>query len=341
MGATIKDIARKLNISVSTVSYALNGGPRSVPEEVKKRVFEAARELDYRPNRLAKSLVSGKSDTIGVAFDRITPNLLLSPFRNTILNTLFNVLEEMSYDALLLTSVQGELGRPSITKMVDGRVDGIVILSPLISEEVLQALDQREFPYVTIAAGKNRSASDYSIDNARGIELSVRHLVELGHRKIGFVAGLWEHSDAIEREKAFRTAMRSLELPLPEAWVRPGDFTLGGGERAAREILTLSTRPTALVCANDESAWGVVTIAKKLGLDIPKELSVTGFDDLPLSSRMDPSLTTVRQPLETMVQGAVAGLMALIEGRSAPSRQFEPALIARGSTSRPPEDIYP
>jgi DNA-binding LacI/PurR family transcriptional regulator len=225
--------------------------------------------------------------------------------------------------------------------MVDGRVDGLVILSPLVSEEVLEALDQREFPYVTIAAGKNRSASDYSIDNARGIELAVRHLVELGHTKIGFISGLWEHSDAVEREKAFKQSIRSFELPLPEHWVRPGDFTMGGGERAAREILTLPTRPTALVCANDESAWGAVTTAKKLGLDIPREVSVTGFDDLPLSSRMDPPLSTVRQPLETMVQGAVAGLLALIEGRSAPSRQFEPALIARGSTSRPPEDIHP
>jgi LacI family transcriptional regulator len=338
MASTIKDIAKKLKVSVSTVSYALNGGPRSVPEDVKRRVLAAAQELDYRPNRLAKSLVTRRMDTVGIVFDRTVPNLILSPFQQFILNAILNALEEHKLDALLTTAVE-EDGKPQVARLLDGRVDGHIVLSPLIDDRILSVLDQRRIPFVTIAGG-GRCTPDLSADNGKGIAVGLDHLMSQGHRRIAFVEGLSYHRDSIERTQAFRAEASARGLETHPHWSIPGNFTEEGGMEAASAILSQPPYPTAIFCSNDESARGALRVLTAKGIRVPTDVSLLGFDDLPIAQQTEPKLTTIRQPLEEMGRAAVNSLLQLMEGQTVHSQRFGPCLVQRGSTACPPENIH-
>lgn len=340
MAATIKDIARRLNISVSTVSYALNGGPRSVPEEVKKKVFEVAKELDYRPNSLARSLVTRRTKTIGVVPGILAHDLVLSPFIRVMLNGILNALEDHEHDGLIFTGMNLRGNRIQVDRLLDGRIDGVVFLPPTPEDEVLRNLDQRRFPYVTIAAQPRHSSVNFTSDNAMGVHIAIDHLVEKGHSRIGMVAGREDHLDGTIRNRAFAEALERHGLAFNPHWVEEGDFTDQGGAAAAARILRNPNRPTAIFCANDESAFGAMIAARSLGIDIPKDLSIVGYDDIFISQQAIPPLTTIRQSVEDMGLAAVNGLIDLISGQSVESKIFEPKLVQRSSVSCPPEDIY-
>lgn len=340
MAATIKDIARRLNISVSTVSYALNGGPRSVPEEVKKKVFEVAQELDYRPNSLARSLVTRRTKTIGVVPGVLAHDLVLSPFIRVMLNGILNALEDHEHDGLIFTGMNLRGNRIQVDRLLDGRIDGVVFLPPTPVEEVLKNLDQRRFPYVTIAAKPRQGTVNFTSDNARGVHIAIEHLVAKGHTRIGMVAGREDHLDGTIRNQAFKRSLAEHGLPIIPEWVIEGDFTDQGGAEAASKILKRVNRPTALFCANDESAFGAMVAARSLGIDIPKDLSIVGYDDIFISQQAIPPLTTIRQSVEDMGHAAVNGLIALISGQTIESQIFEPKLVQRSSVSCPPEDIH-
>jgi DNA-binding LacI/PurR family transcriptional regulator len=336
MPATIKDIATRLNISSSTVSYALNGGPRTVSDDIVKRVLETAKELDYRPNRLARSLVTRKMGAVGVVFDRSTADLILSPYRQWILNSILNALGAKKIDALITAAVDDD-GQPHLEGLLDGRVDGHILLSPQQDLTIAAELEQRQIPFVSIGGGP-KFPTDFSVDNSRGIELALDYLANLGHTKIAFVKGLPGLSDAIEREAAFRSRTAERGLAIPSHWVVNGGFTEAGGWEAATALMAHPPIPTAILCANDESAKGVLRALKSRGVRVPEDASIVGFDDLPLSRDLEPTLTTVRQPLETLGHAAVAALLRLIEGEECAPQLFAPSLIKRESTSRPTED---
>lgn len=339
MASTIKDIARKLNISVSTVSYALNDGPRSVPAEVKKKVLETAKELDYRPNRLARSLVTRRTHTVGVVPGFLYHDLVLSPFVQAVLNGILNALEDEHHDGLIFTGMNMRSSDVQVDRLLDGRIDGVIFLPPAPSEDVLWLLDQRRFPYVTIASEDHKDRVNLSADNAMGVRLAIDHLVALGHKKIGMIEGLDMHRDAMQRRQSFDQAMASHGLPVRPEWTVTGGFTSNGGAEAAHSILKRPSRPTALFCANDESAFGALLAARMLGLDVPRDLSVVGYDDIVIAQQSTPPLTTIRQSVEDMGRAAVDGLLQLLFGKSVSSQMFEPKLVKRSSTSCPPEDI--
>lgn len=341
MAATIKDIARRLNVSVSTVSYALNDGPRSVAPEVKAKILAVAEELDYRPNRLARSLVTRRTLSIGFVPNHRSHDIMLSPYLQVFLNAIVNELEERGFDLVMFTAKQNQSPASRLDRMLDGRVDGLIFLSPPAEEHLLTDLDKREFPYVTVAAGRTVSCSDFSIDNAAGMNLVVDHLERIGHRHLGLIGGMIDHRDANEREAAFNRKVQEYGLITKPEWQSRGDFTYGGGEEACTRIITQKTRPTAIICANDESASGAMKAIREFGLRIPDDISITGFDDLPMSVRLDPPLTTVCQPVAEIGTAAVAALMEQLGGGSPVSQRFEPRLVVRGSTACPPEDIYP
>jgi len=339
MPSTIKDIARKLNISVSTVSYALNDGPRSVPAEVKRRVLEAAKELDYRPNRLARSLVTRQTNTVGVVPGVLNPDLVLSPFVQAVLNGILNALEDEHLDVLIYTGMNVRTTNVQVDRLVDGRIDGGVFLPPSPGDEVFRLLAQRRFPLVTIAAQEVEGRVNFSADNAHGVRLAIDHLVHLGHKKIGMVEGLEMHKDAVERRHAFDEALASHGMNSRPEWMVSGAFTEHEGTRAAQAILKRPNRPTALFCANDESAFGALLAARMLGLEVPRDLSVVGYDDITIAQQSIPPLTTVRQSVQEMGRAAVEGLLQMVAGKTVSSRTFEPKLVKRSSTSCPPEDI--
>ena len=333
MAATIKDIARLLNISVSTVSYALNNGPRPVPEEVKAKVLAVARELNYRPNRVARSLVTRRSHTIGVVPTECSANLAVTPYFQGVLNGILNTAEVLDHDVLIYTRYDVQRSDEFVNTLLDGRADGLILLAPRLDSHAMEQLAGL-IPFV-VTSDERLNAAHFGCDNSGGVRQAIDHLVELGHRKIGHVAGNLKISDARDRLLAFRQALDHHGLPLDERWISEGMFLCEGGYRAGLELLGLKDRPTAIFCANDDSALGLVRAAWECGLRVPQDLSVVGFDNSPVSSAVSPSITTIGQPLEQIGAAAMAAVVEYVETQEKPpSTSFRTELLIRASSAR-------
>ena len=337
MAATIKDIARRLNISVSTVSYALNGGPRSVPEDVRLRVLEVAKELCYRPNRVARSLVTRRTHTIGVVPTEASVNLAVTAYFQGILNGILNTAEIMEHDILIYTRYDLNRVDAFIDTLLDGRADGLILLAPRIESDALAKLEGL-IPYV-VTSDERGQAAHFGCDNSGGVRQAIDYLVSLGHRRIGHLAGDVGLLDGQERLNSFREAIAAHGLSVREEWIREGRFTKDGGYRAGVELLKCEELPSAIFCANDDSALGLMRAAWECGLRIPDDLSVVGFDNSPVSAAVAPSITTVGQPLEQIGAAAMRAVVSYIETQEEPkSMTFETELLIRKSTA-PPEGI--
>lgn len=336
--STIKDIAKRLNISVSTVSYALNGGPRKVPDEVRRRVLEVAKELQYRPNRVARSMVTGRSGTIGVVPPEVSENVFLSPYLQMALNGVLNEAGRLHQDVLLFTRCS-EIERDEMASiLVDGRVDGVIFIAPHFSEKSLELATSSHAPCVTIAGVPLEGVLTFCVDNESGVDLALQHLYELGHRKIAHIAGRLDMQDAIVRLQAYQAFLRSKKLAYREEWVAMGQFSIGGGRKAMNQLLSLEEPPTAVFCANDEMAIGALLGAYDCNRAVPDDISIVGFDNAPGSLNVHPALTTVNQPIAELGAAAVRALRQLIEQQPANENSVMSAeLVVRGSTSRPKE----
>ncbi len=339
MAATIKDIAKRLNISVSTVSYALNGGPRSVPEEVRQRVLAVAKELSYRPNRVARSMVTGRSGTIGIVPPDVTENAFLSPYLHLALNGMVNEAGRLHLDLLLFTRCTESARDEMMSILVDGRVDGVIFAAPHFSDKSVELATSLHLPCATVAGAPLEGVLTFCVDNEAGVFQAMQHLYDLGHRKIAHIAGRLDMQDALIRLQGYQNFLRAKKLPYREEWVAMGQFMIEGGRRAMRSLCTLPDPPTAVFCANDEMAIGALVECYELGLNVPRDISIVGFDETPGSANIYPSLTTVRQPIGEMSAAAVRAMNSLIEGEeSTEDPIFHTELIARASTSRPKED---
>lgn len=341
MAATIKDIAKRLNISISTVSYALNNGPRPVPKEVRDQVLAVARELNYRPNGLARSMVTKRSQAIGIIPYAATTDLILSPFTQFVMNGILNEARRQAQSVVIFTANEGEDRAARVNKILDGRIDGVIFVAADDQADLLLDLETHNFPHVLVATGQESSAPRFHTDNFAGTEMAMNYLMRLGHKRIAHLAAADTQSDGKERRAAFTEfALRHADR-IEKTWIVEGHFTQNSGEQKAIELLTIPDGPTAVFCANDEMAIGVLRAAARLEIAVPDELSVVGFDDAPYASVCYPSLTTVHQPLQEIGMAAMAGLMDLIEGRrEVSSLSFPPRLIVRDSTTRPTEDQY-
>jgi DNA-binding LacI/PurR family transcriptional regulator len=338
MAATIKDIARRLNISTSTVSYALNGGPRVVPEEVKERVLSVARELGYRPNRIARSMVTRRTATYGVVPTEPGINLAISPFFQTVLNGILNAAEDFHRDVLIYTGYDQRDLKIYTDNLLDGRADGLIFIAPPLDTPIFPHIRRAGIPFVITNSRADEGGPNITVDNRTGVALAIDHLRQLGHRYIGLVYGKKGIDDGLERFEQFTEFMHANGLAVRDEWLFDGDFTQNGGESCAAAIAALRPRPTAFFCANDEMAVGLIRGLHQHGLRVPADISVVGFDDATISHLMQPQITTVRQPLEEIGAAAVHALQALIDGREASPKQFSTRLVVRASSQRPLED---
>ncbi|MBW7928456.1 MAG: LacI family DNA-binding transcriptional regulator [Fimbriimonadaceae bacterium] len=340
MAVTIKDIATRLNISVSTVSYALNGGPRPVPEAVRERVLEAARELNYRPNRVARSMITGRSHTIGVVPPGITHNVFLSPYLQHALSGVANAANDLHQDLVIFTRFEAADTEAMLGYLLDGRVDGAIFIAPSLSEDATRQLAASGLPCVCVSIAPHEGLPSFSPDNEGGIRLVMEHLFALGHRRFAHIAGRPEMDDAIARRGGFEAFLRSQSLPCPPESIVNGDFTMEGGALAMAELLRRGSGATAIVCANDEMAVGAMHTVQAAGLRVPEDISITGFDMSPYSGIVQPPITTVSQPVIEIAAAATSALVALVEGQEPPaSRVFPTELVVRASTARPQEDL--
>ena len=330
--ATIKDIAKKLNISVSTVSYVMNDGPRNVPDDVKKRVLETARELGYRPNRIAKTLVTQRANVIGIVPSEPQFDTMVGPYLRTVFNVVLNVAEEENQDVLFMTTHAQRDPELYANSVLDGRIDGALLIGADSRKELIEILVERKFPHVLINTHCSPESTVLTVDNEAGVVMLMEHLFELGHRKFGIVKGMPEHGDSMLREQAFDRFVTERGCESRPEWRSFGYLTTPGGAAAMTEIWAGDAKPTAIFAANDESALGALRAARQQGLQVPADLSIVGFDDTEWVRETDLSITTVAQNEAVIAAEATRALLKLVKGEDVESRTFMPELRVRAST---------
>jgi LacI family transcriptional regulator, galactose operon repressor len=326
---TIFDIAREAGVSYSTVSRVLNGY-EYVKESTRQRVTEAADRLGYVANAQARSLAGGSSRIIGV----LVPGLD-NGYIGEIVRGIDNELARVNYDLMMYTTHR-QRGKEStyVSTITNGLTEGLLLIVPLIPTHYLDALQKRGFPYVLIdqmdSSGKS---SILDSTNWQGAYDATRYLIELGHRRIGFITGLMGIHSAVDRLEGYKTALADHNVPLVDELIVEGDYWHPGGYAAAQRFLDLPQIPSAIFASNDLEAIGAMEAIRERGLQIPEDISIIGFDDIPQVSIVYPKLTTVRQPLEQMGRLAARLLLEQIENPDRPPRRITLAtqLIIRDS----------
>jgi len=334
----IRDVARRAKVSTATVSRTVNQVP-TVDAQLAKRVWKAIAELGYYPNRQARALVSGRSHVFGLIVSEIT-----NPFFPEIVQTFETLAVEQKYEILLTSTIHDPKRMElAVRRMIEGRVDGVAILTFGMEDELLEHLRFRNLPLVFIDVGpKVPRISNIRVDYSHGIRQAVQHLAALRHKHIGFVSGPLKLRSAIARKEAFEASMREIGLPVRPEFIVEGDHHLEGGKLALQKLFKLQERPTALLCSNDMTAIGVMRQAFDLGIGVPKELSVVGFDDTRLADYMIPPLTTVQMSQTELATLAFNALLKEVK-RETPAPNgteyiLRTHLILRSSTTFPPNN---
>lgn len=323
------DVARRVGVSLQTVSRVLNDSPL-VHHDTRKRVLDAMRQLDYRPSPAAQALVTGRSRLLGVvSFD----TTLFGP-ASTVLG-----IEQAAHEARYAVTIASchTLNRAALLAAIhrhrDQGVDGIVVIAPVKS--VIPALREiaSDVPVVAVGGGQDRSIPTVAVDQRGGAVAATRHLLELGHRTVWHIAGPADWLDAEQRVEGWRSALTRAGAEVPP--VLRGDWSAGSGYELAHELLRRSD-VTAVFAGNDQMALGLLRRIHEVGRDAPDQISVVGFDDIPEAAYFTPPLTTVRQNFTEVGRRCLRLLLAKIEGETAapPSRVVVPIqLVLRASTA--------
>ena len=331
--STIKDVAKLAQVSTSTVSHVLNK-TRFVREDTRQRVNAAVRELNYRPSSIARSLKVQTTNTLG---------MLVTASRNPFFAEVVHAVERRCYErgyTLFLCNTDGDVQRmeANLDALEEKRVDGLLLLCSEANDDILHLLEtERSTPTVIFDWGPESVNVDRIYDNSPdGGYMAVRHLIDMGHTEIGCVTGPMERRSASERLQGLRTAMDEAGLPVREEWIVEGDYDCPGGIRALRRLMQLPVRPTALFVCNDMMALGVISEAAKMGLRIPEDLSIVGYDDIYIARYMTPALTTVHQSTSEIAAMAVDTLIERLTSKRDKGRviRVEPRLVERESVRK-------
>jgi LacI family transcriptional regulator len=336
---TIHDVALRAGVSVATVSRVLNG-KAVVREETERQVLEAAKALRYVPNVAARSLSSRRSQTIGVVLPDVHGEFFSEVIRGVDLAA-----RAKGYH-ILVSGSHSDLGEMlDVLETMHGRVDGLVVMAPEVEIAALHPSLPPGLPLVLLnSIDPERDA--ITIDNYGGAQAMVRHLAELGHERIAFIKGPGQNADARERLRGYRDAMREEGRPTSPALELEGDFTEDSGRAAAEYLLLAQRRPTAIFAANDSMAVGVLAALAAAGVSVPGEMSVAGFDDIPIARYVTPPLTTIRVDIADLGRRAFGLLLDAIEQPLAPAPRrdcIQTTLVARGScrSPHPPKKTRP
>ena len=331
---TIRDIAELAGVSIATVSRAVNGRG-DVSEETRGMVRRIAREHGYTANRNARGLSAGRTGLIGVTLPVIHPT-----YFSSILASVAETLDEHDMRIVLCpTRHQHDREITLIERLMHGTTDGAILVLPEESGSELRALAQQGYRYVVVDPSErlDEDIPVVSAAHSAGADLAVRHLLGLGHRRIGAITGPMGRLATGERLRGYHAALAAAGVPADPQLVAQSDFQVEGGFDGASRLLELPERPTAIFAFNDPLAIGAMQAARSRGLRIPEDLSVVGFDDTTEARFVTPALTTVRQPLADMGRMAVRLLVRLLEERAGDGVQLELAtrLVVRSSTTRP------
>ncbi|MGI8315477.1 LacI family DNA-binding transcriptional regulator [Halobacillus mangrovi] len=288
--ATIKDVAKRAGVAVSTASYALNGNEKVSAATIDK-VLKAARELNYQKNGFASDLKRTKTNTIALILSDMS-----GPYFSELIKGVQEVTANNQYDLIACSSVGGD--RSTATKFLrEKRVDGAIILANNISTQVIEESAREDFPIVVLDRDvENPYAIHVEVNNRQGGYQATEYLIKKGHKSISYVSGPIDSHDNQERFKGFMDALKDYDVPYQSRLKIGGDFTRDGGYRATKMLIAQQNLPDAIFYANDEMAIGGLQAFNEKGIGVPDDVSIVGFDDIQLSEYANPPLTTIRQP---------------------------------------------
>ena len=336
MGAvTLKDLAAKLGLSITTVSRAL-AGYGDVAESTRQRVLAAAEEMGYVPDANARRLQKGRTDTLGFVIPTHGPRFS-DPFFSDFLSGIGNESSRHNFDLLVSTRPPDTLEeQAAYRRMVEGRlVDGMFVVWTRVEDWRIQYLARIDLPFVSF--GRSDLDLDFAYvdeDGRRGLELVTQHLIDLGHQRIAFISAPQNLMFCRSRRSGFSAVLKRSGVNLSPEYHVTGDLTQRGGLQAMNQLLDLSPQPTAVVACNDLMALGAISAAQKRGLVVGRDIAVTGFDDIPLAEHSHPSLTTVRQPVYDIGCRVCDMLICLVKGEELAERHvlMQPELVVRESS---------
>lgn len=337
-GVTIGEVAKHAGVSPMTVSRVVNGESR-VREETRQRVLLAIRELDYTPNLAASSLAAAQQTRIALIYT--------NPSGAYLRELLVGVLRVASRTAIhLVIDYWDDLDTASERKAARALVkkaDAVILPPPLCeSRAAVSEFVCAGVPVVAISSGRfNEDVSCVRIDDFRAGKEMAEHLIEHGHTRIGFIKGRADLSASILRYDGFVAALGEAGIELDPALVQPGEFTYRSGLKAAEKLLTQRHPPTAIIASNDDMGAAVISVAHRRGLDVPKDLSVVGFDDSSAATTVWPELTTIHQPIASMADTAVEVLLRAIRRKDPQTRMLSDhvvphRLVTRDTVAAPP-----
>lgn len=332
---TIDDVARLADVSIKTVSRVFNSAP-NVRQTTRDRVFTAAEQLEYQPNQSARRLAANRTFVIGMLYD--------NPDSDYVTEVQCGALRACRAHGYHLLIHPLRADSPSLIKEVIGMqrqatVDGFVVLQPVADlNDLNRAFVEYDIPAVRMSQRAFKGLSQISVSDEESATEMTEHLLNLGHRRIGFIMGHPDHGSSHDRLTGFRDALKRHHVVFDDTLVEQGLFDHESGYSCAKKLLSLRPRPSAIFASDDHMAMGVLAAAHEMGLEIPHQLSVAGFDDTTFARFAWPPLTTVCQPVAQIAYIATEVLLAQLQGRTdeVADHQLAEKLVIRESTGQAP-----
>jgi LacI family transcriptional regulator len=332
---TLKDLAAKLGLSITTVSRAL-AGYGDVAESTRQRVLEAAEEMGYVPDLTARRLQKGRTDTIGFVIPTAGPRFS-DPYFSELLAGIGNEAARHNFDLLVSTCAPDTPEEDTAYRhKVEGRlVDGFLVVRTRVKDRRIEYLSRTGFPFVVFGRSDLDIGFPYvDEDGFRGLELVTQHLIDLGHRRLACIAAPEDLMFSVYRCAGLEATVQRNGLSIEQGFYVNSDLTQRGGFRVMDQLLDLSPSPTAVIACNDLMALGAISAAQKRGLVVGRDVAITGFDDIPLAEHSHPPLTTVHQPIYEIGRQICHMLIRLVQGEELVERHvlLQPELVIRESS---------
>lgn len=329
---TIRDVAKKAGVSISTVSRAFNNYS-DINSETRDRILKVSEELGYVPNIVARSLVSSKNYRLGLLIEDYDTAGLANQMTFEVVMSFKNAATRQGFETVLLTTTSDMQKSERLDKLFsDKHLDGAFIMGLKMTDEYYHELNEIKLPCVLMDVNiKNSMVSCIGIDNIKGAFLATEYLIKNGHKKIAFINGSREAFVSYERLDGYQLALNRYNMPIQNSLMQHGDFTDKGAESAVEKLFSEHNDITAIFCASDIMAIGAINKLNGLGLSVPGDVSVIGFDDIFAASLMTPKVTTIKQDRNKIGETAVNLLLNSINGQKIDRVLIEPELIIRES----------
>jgi LacI family transcriptional regulator len=328
---TLEEIAKQAGVSRSTVSRVINNHP-NVDPETRAKVWAVAQNLDYHPNIVARGLAAGHTRILGLVIPMGVSALFADPYFPLLIQGISSACNANDYSVMLWLA-EPEYERRTIRQILrGGLIDGVIVASALMDDPIVEALLKHGLPFVLVGRHPSANHVNYvDADNVKSAQEMVTYLLRLGYRRVATIAGPKNMIAGADRLQGYLAALRDRKIPQDPALIAEGDFTEAGGYAAMQRLLPFT--PEAVFAASDVMAIGALRALREVGKRVPGDMAIAGFDDMPFATRMNPPLTTVRQPIQRM--GAVAAetlLDVISHPKAAPRRIILPTeLVIRMS----------